>query len=632
MLRRLPRTRSTAWIRPSARVTDAVVPGSPATRTDVAVGLLVVAALVLWWTAGGAVDLAAMSDLGLGSVLPPAMWAAMLLVTAAFLVALRSGRAPVILLTVVATTVVLHGLGIITEPEMRFSVSWRHIGIADYIGTRGTVDPTLDAYQSWPGFFALFAFVRDVTGLTDPAPLLAWFPVLVNLSYLPPFLVIGRRLLGDGRTVWLGAWIFITSNWIGQDYFSPQGWYLFVYFVIMAVLLAYFMDTGEARSGRAARTVRRLAPRSTGPVALPPPDEPASASQRTVLILSVVALAASMVTGHQLTPFALVLGLAALLVLGWSRLRALPVLVVLGVLLWLGVGAAVYVDGHGEDIRSQVGALGSIFSQTVGERLTGSPGHAAVVRLRLAVTAAFWLLALCGAVRLVRGGRVVGAGLALLAGSAFPLLALQSYGGEALMRIALFASPFMALLAASALVGPISSRPGPRVLGAVAVVAVLSVVTFPFTRYGNERMDWYSVSETTTVREMYRVAPAGSVLTSVTGNLPWRYTGYADYDYRILAAGTTRATGPDVGPSESVDLDAGAALLARQIASRMTPPDGRRSYLIVTRNQGAELELLNGEPPGAFPRLVDVLDGSDLFEVVDRAPDAVLVELTGVPG
>lgn len=600
---------------------------------DLAAALLTISAVALWWISSAALPLRRMNDLGLASVLPPAMWAALLLITAAFLAALRSGRRLTVVATLVATVVLLHGLGVVTEPEMRFSVSWRHIGIADYIATRGTLDPTLDAYQSWPAFFALSAFLRDITGIDDPASVLTWTPVLSNLLYLLPVVAIGERLLGRGTTVWVGTWIFTISNWIGQDYYSPQGWYLFIYLVVIALVLTFFMDpfaTGRPSPARHVVTFLSRYRRRGAPVVVPPPDEPASALQRSLLLAVILLMTGAMISGHQLSPFALLLALTALGALGWSRLQVLPVLLMLGVLLWLGSGASAYIDGHGEELRSQVGAITSIFSQTVGDRLTGSPGHSQIVRLRLVITAVLWLLALVGALRLVRSGRVaISAGLAVAAGSTFPLLAMQSYGGEALLRIALFSSPFMALLAASAITGPLTAPPGPRVLTAAALVGALFVLVFPFTRYGNERMDWYSPQEVGTVEQMYATAPPGSVLTSITGNLPWRYTGYADYDHRILVDGTTEVTGPDAGLNGSVDVGAAPALLARQIASRMQHDPGQRSYLILTRNQGGELELLNGEPPGAFERIAAVLLRSPIFRTVESTEDSVLVELVG---
>ncbi|MBP2371505.1 hypothetical protein, partial [Pseudonocardia parietis] len=156
-----------------------------------------------------------MTDVGLASVLPLGAWIGFGLVGLAFSVALRSGRTGAIVLSLMATVLVLHGLGVVAEPEMRFHVAWRHIGIADYIVNRGEVDPNLDAYQNWPAFFAVTAFLWQATGVGDPTAALTWAPVAYNLLYLVPLVAIGHRMFRDRTVVWLAAWLFTVSNWIG---------------------------------------------------------------------------------------------------------------------------------------------------------------------------------------------------------------------------------------------------------------------------------------------------------------------------------------------------------------------------------------------------------------------------------
>src|SRR6266487_849605 len=101
----------------------------------------------------------------------------------------------------------------------------------------GSVDPGLDAYFNWPGFFVLSAFVTQIIGYHDILPLAAWAPVFFNLIYLGPLYMIYTSATTDKRLVWLGPWFFYLTNWIGQDYFSPQGFNFFLYLVIIATLL-----------------------------------------------------------------------------------------------------------------------------------------------------------------------------------------------------------------------------------------------------------------------------------------------------------------------------------------------------------------------------------------------------------
>jgi hypothetical protein len=610
------------WSAVSAwRSTEAALRGGVLTHADLTVAILTIIGVVVWWESSIAVPLLAMTDIGLASVLPPGTWVGILLVSAAFVVALKSGRTPGIVLSIVATVLVLHGLGVVAEPEMRFDVAWRHIGIADYFRTRGQVDPELDAYQNWPAFFAFAAFVWEATGLRDLPAVLAWTPVVYNLLYLLPLIAIGHRIVGDRMLVWLAAWLFTVSNWIGQDYFSPQGWYVFIYLVVLAVLLSWF---GEYRPGLPDSGRSHVASELEGP-------QVGTTNQRLALLAVVLVLTATIVSGHQLTPYALTVTTAAAVAVGWCRLRTLPISLMLATLLWTGYAAAAYVAGH-PDTFSQLGSILSIFEQTVEKRLQGSPGHELIVRLRLLETAALWALAAIGVFRLVRAGhRRLALSLASVALSCFLLMALQSYGGEALMRIAFFALAFTALLVAVALIGPPGALVRFRELVSVILVGVLLLAAFPLTRYGNERMDWYTSDEVAGVDAMYRVAPAGSVLTSVTGGLPWRSKGYDDYDYRVLVDGNPISSAPGIGREGTVDMAApDLAKLAEQVESRMARRPGQRSFLIVSRSQAADLDLLGPFPAGAQDRLIAAVTASTAFRPVFRNPYVNLFELVGM--
>ena len=604
------------------RSADALLRAGAVTHADLAVALLAVSGVAVWRESITDLPLRSMTDIGLASVLHPATWLGFLLVGASFVVALRSGRTFAIVLSLVATVLVLHGLGVVAEPEMRFHVAWRHLGIADYFRINGVVDPGLDAYQSWPAFFAVTAFVWEATGLRDLTGVLAWAPVVYNILYLLPIVAIGRRIVGDRTVVWLACWLFTASNWIGQDYFSPQGWYLFVYLVVLAVILEWFTPDGPVGSAERRPT---LLP-SVEPVL---DDRAHTVGHRMALLALVLLLVATIVSGHQLTPFALALGAAGAVLVGWCRVRALPVIVMLATLLWIAYAASRYALGH-PDTFSQLGAITSIFEQTLEERMGGSPGHELVVRLRLLEAPVAWLLAAAGVVRLVRSGRrLVARGLAVLALSSFPLLATQSYGGEALMRVAFFALPFMALLAAVGLVGPAASGARSRTLVPAMLVGTLLIALFPLTRYGNERMDFYTSEEVAGVQAMYELAPAGSVLTAVTGGLPWRSTGYADYDYRVLDDGHPAQSDPDPGLQGSIDMAApDLTVLAEQVESRMAAPPGQRSFLIVSRSQGAELDLMGPFPAGAQDRLLAALRTSDAFRPVFVNDGTMVFELT----
>jgi len=241
-------------VRAGVRALAAAAPSFP----SLASVFVVIAALLVWAGSLAAVDLNAMNDLGLVSVLPKAMLAALLLVTTSFCICLhrRELSEPLLALHLLALVVMLYAIPPLVEEVPRFAVTWRHIGVAEAISRTHEVDPTIDAYFNWPGFFALSAFVTNVSGL-DATSLAAWTPVALNVLYLGPLLLLLREVTDDRRVVWLGLLIFYLADWIGQDYFSPQGLNYFLYLVILLIVVRWFRRTGRSQvSVWIARLVR----------------------------------------------------------------------------------------------------------------------------------------------------------------------------------------------------------------------------------------------------------------------------------------------------------------------------------------------------------------------------------------
>ncbi|HVW18612.1 MAG TPA: hypothetical protein VHB30_10225 [Solirubrobacteraceae bacterium] len=579
---------------------------------------LLAAGVALWSLSLSHIRLDRMTDIGLPSVLPVGTWVSLALVTAGCAVAWRLAEPALMALGVATTILVLHGLGVLGEPTMRFATAWQHVGIADYIATHGSVDPSIDAYFNWPGFFILGAFVSKVAGLHDIEPVARAAPLFLNALYVPPLVSIGQSLFADRRVVWLGAWIFVVANWIGQDYFSPQGLNFFMYLVVLAIVLRWFRGgPGRERGGWPWRAARALAGRARAV-----PETTSTWPQRATLIVVVALIVLGIAASHQLTPFALITGTATLTLVGWCRIRTLPVIVALIVGGWLAYMAVTYLVGHVHLVTGDVGAVDVTVGSNVGRRLHGSPGHQAIVELRVVSTLVLWAVAGLGFLRLARGGRLIPA-LAVLALSPFPLLGLQSYGGEVLLRIALLSLPFMALAAASLFVPAEAGASVSRVAWtALACLGVALVASFPFNRYGNERMDYFSPDEIAGVRALYRIAPQGATLFAGSAALPWRYTKYADYYYY------DSLTGGDA----DVNLDdPDQRRLARDVALRMATPDRSPSLLIITRSTAAQTDLFGPWREGAQLRLRRVLSRSPYFRVAYRNPDAVVFVLRRVP-
>src|SRR3954463_7901537 len=130
----------------------------------------------IWCTIAGAVSLALAagaaatvavpvnSDLGLVGVLPYPFWVGVLLLNITFVVALRGdstgpARRPVMLWLIVVLVLILFGAAAFVTDVPRGEVAFRHLGIADTLSNSDGIDPSIDAYFNWPGFFALLATV-----------------------------------------------------------------------------------------------------------------------------------------------------------------------------------------------------------------------------------------------------------------------------------------------------------------------------------------------------------------------------------------------------------------------------------------------------------------------------------------
>lgn len=592
---------------------------------------LTASATALWVGSLDRVDLGRMTDVGLVSVLPVSMFVALVLLVFSFLLEMHkhSRSQPLLLLQTGSLIFMLYGVATLLEDVARFQGGWKHVGVADYIIRNGSVDPRIDAYFNWPGFFALIAFVSEVCGFESPMSLVAWAPVAFNVLYFGPLWMIFTSFTHDRRLVWLAMWIFYVTNWIGQDYFSPQALNYFFYLVIIAILLRWFRApppvsihlfshrmTFEPRVQWPLVLYRWLAPVGSSPT-------PATVKQRNALLVILLATFAAVVASHQLSPFAALAGVMALVMFNRCSPRWLPIVMVVMVLLWLQFMATTYLAGHGEQLTAQAGSVSTAVGANLTNRFTGSEGHKFVVYMRIGMTLGLWAVALLGMVRRLRNG-YHDMTVALLGAAPFPLVVAQPYGGEMLLRVYLFSLPFVAFFVAAliypvprfgeALVHPVPrlrSTPWATVTSGVMIVVLLT--GFLFIRFGNERMDHYTSEEVAATRYLYSVAPAGSVLIGGTTNTPWKDRDYEVYRYRSLT-------------NELAWDDATVADPVGAIAAAMHNAAYPATYLIITRSQIAGDDLFL-ELPVPLGEIEPMLEQSVRFSVIYSNDDATIFVL-----
>jgi len=267
---------------------------------------------------------------------------------------------------------------------------------------------------------------------------------------------------------------------------------------------------------------------------------------------------------HQLTPFMVLIAITALTLSGRVWPSRLPLIAVVLLTLWLVYPASAYLIGNPP--LADAGLQGATEANVI-DRLSGTAGHVLVVQVRIVLTLVLWALAAAGAVRDWRRGRL-DLRVVLLAATPLLLFPAQLYGGEMLIRVSLFALPFVAVLACSILlpthgstrpsaraahgsahpaahaahgsahpaahVAQDPARPSFRAAGGLALTCFLLAVLTVTGRFGNAQYDVFTDDEIAAVAAVHRLAPPGSSIISAAHPTPWRSEAYLEHRARTI--------------------------------------------------------------------------------------------------
>jgi hypothetical protein len=605
--------------------------------TGVSVFILL-AGLSAWVFSLRAINLRALDDLGLVSTLPPSTFIGLIALTVGFFLTLFARRYnPTLLLLYVGSLILmLYGTIVLVADLPRIEAGWRHIGYIEFITRNREIDPLLNAYFNWPGFFAGSALLVEAAGQENALWLGRWAPLVFDLLYLGPLLLIYRALSDDPRLVWAAAWFYFVAAWVTQDYFSPQGFALFIHLTILAVVLRWFLLPGHDFTG-----LRRQAARWRGASRLTdvlvkwltvsgPPPPPTTAAQRAGLAAIVVLLCAVVVSSHQLTPFFTLFIVIGLVVLGRCRLGGLPILLCVLLGAWAAFMAFAFMQGHIDGLLENIGKVDSIMRDGVSDRLHGSSEHLFITRLRVAFTLFVFLLATAGILRRIRRGRLDVTAVVMMV-APFAVLPLQTYGGEMTLRVYFFALPAMGYLMARFFF-PDSVRAASRPMRAAAVgMSLCLMLGLLLVRYGNERMDSYTGEEyeamvyfheaTSTRPQAPRSTARQDDLPLVllaSWNVPLRFERDERFRYHVI--GSLRGD----GFTYLQDGDVAGALRAARLDAET------EAYFISTRSQKAQLDLMAGLPPAAVEQFTQAMVTSGVAVPMFHNRDATILRL--VPG
>jgi hypothetical protein len=582
------------------------------------------AAAALWLASLEDIDPRAMGDLGLLSVLPAGFYAALLItvVTACVLIATQTQRTWVFLAYVALLIVIIHATPALAYGTLRYSWAWKHVGLVDYIIRNGHIDPAsarFAAYHNWPGFFILNAFIVEASGLRSALPIAPWAQVFFQLMYAACLTVIYRLLTRDARAVQLGVLIFTLTNWVGQDYYSPQAFAYLVHLVILAACLIWYRHASPPAiaSGPAPAPLGgllRLVQRVLNSAWLGEARHRAPLSAGTERItLMIVILFSAMVMSHQLSPFMTIATIGVLFLA--RQVKALDLLVLMGVITvaWISFGATAYVAPVLEEIAESLGRVSG--NTRLIDLAIASQGQQIVALVGRALTVATYLLAAAGAVRMARANKWQVSAMAAFVAPML-LLAANSYGGEMIFRVYLFSLPAAALMIAGLMyAAPGAGRPLRHAV-ASAGLCVLLGASFLFPYYGKDRQYYFTPDEVAAANYMFDRAPRGSLIVSASMNYPGLFRNIEYYTHVPI----------DREPVET------QARIVRDPVTTLARWLGNKkyasAYLIFTRSQNAEIEMVGKLPPGATVDEVEaVIAASPQFKVVFANADARVYQL-----
>jgi hypothetical protein len=559
-----------------------------------------------------------MTDIGLASVLPWNMWAAYGLLAAGFCLSLQARciETPLPFLQLAALVLVLHATPAIAYETLRYSWAWKHIGIVDFIQRNGGTDPHatyLAAYHNWPGFFLVSAWFSDLFALGPlaVASVARFFPTALNLLFLTLLPLIFRRFTTDARLVWTGTCLFLVGNWIGQDYFSPQGTAYLMYLGVLILVLGPLSETRALPSAWSIPWPGLARFRRWMNKQVPEPVGTRSKQYRLVASASAIALILAIVATHQLTPLLLICALGGLALIG--RIGA-GYLLIAGVaeLLWLLYFADPYVSLAIGGIIADLGSLGAETVAKMVDLETVSEGQRLVAIASRTLTAAIGLAALAGFIRRQRHGYRDGPAVVLALAPA-PLLLATSYGGEIVFRLYFYALPFLAYFGAALFFPSAAKARSPASFLLLWPVIVALVIGFVLANNGKDRQYRFTQAEVEAAAWLYEHAVPGSLLVEGARNYPSQFRNYENFVYVPLSEEPPEARAEVIERPEQV--------LFRWLSGY------EHGFVIITRSQRAAVEDLGIMPKGALDAIEQALLASPLFRLAYKSADASVFEI-----
>ena len=562
------------------------------------------AAVALWLWSMRDVALTSMTGAGLLSVMPVTYFVALILVTVGFVrtATARPGDTVSLAAHCAVLVAVLHGTPALVYGTVRYAWSFKHLGIVEYVRRHGAVDPDaqfLSIYHGWPGLFGATATIADVTGI-DPQTLALWTPLALSLASVLAVDRLARLFTHDNTTRWMATWFYVLANWVGQEYFSPQGLTFVLYVSLLAIATPLY---------RHRRSIGEFG-RGHGPLA-----------RRGLEHWAVVALVAvavfAIVASHQLTPIMAVVAFTVTAAMRRSRTGWIAGTTLGLMLLWIAGPAQHYMRRDGIGAVESLGSPASSTSASVLDSSRLGTGQLAVIIADRLLVATFVVLAIIGLLLQWRRGARIGLVTAMIVAPG--ALLVSDYGGEVLFRSYMFATPWLAIAAATAVVlGTDRLGAGPRLVVRTSIAALL-LAAFSLAYLGKERTNYFTPAEVQLATSLYERAPPNTLLIEGSRNYPGSAVHYENMFYVAI----------DREPADSkarVVADPEGTMFRWMSNDRFAT-----SFLVITRSMKAAEADVPSLPSGFLDVLEAALRTSERFVVVASNGDGVVFALAEEP-
>jgi hypothetical protein len=590
-----------------------------------AADLLLPLSIALWALGVNRTHTAAIGQYGLPAALPLIFYLGLGLLVVSAAIELSRGHPSRLRMSLhaAALVIMLYATAPLVYSEGRYAWLYKTIGVVQYINANGQLDRHIDIYQNWPGFFALAAWFGKVAGVASPLAYAKWAQVVFELAALPLLYLIYDALSLTERQRWLALLLYTASNWIGQDYFSPQALGTLLTLGIMAIAIRWLYrgNRPKSRSSHDGRDASADDDASQRP--------PQGRGRPALVCLTLLFLYAVLTFTHELSPYIVVVQLGALVLTRLLRPRWLP--------LALAVIAIGYLLPRFSYVNTNYGLLNSVGNFF---RNAAPPSFAArsapesqllIEHCAEGLSVGMWALAIAGAWIRRRTMRPV-LGLVILAFSPFAVLALQHYGDEGTLRAYLFSLPWTAALAASALVSHSARRRGAHAvrtsflrpqLAWGTLVRSLLALAFALTLFfpaffGDDSFNVMPQAEVSTVTSFLETARGGPIYSAIA-NAPLSDTSRYNLFFSRAIFGTDSLMG-----KAPVEPDI-AAVLAN---NALFYTHGKRpAYVLVAPTMIAYSQAYGVTPLSSFTILLRSLAQSSAWKLVVSRAGTVIYEL-----